>query len=354
MPIMTGQQRCVSALLSAFSEVFPKSSLRAETPSACAEPSAKLSSVKRDNGKRCLVIGASGQVGTQLVEWLESRSPGQVLPTSSKGRRGFLQLDLASKQSVAAAVHELDSVDLGAIYCLGSMTNVDACESEPQLAMRANADGPAVLAGYAQQRGLPFVYVSTEYVFAGSREAPGPYREDSRPEPLSQYGRSKLAGERAVLAAHPGALVLRTTVVYGVDLREKNYLYAVLRNLEAGRTLRVPQDQISTPTYNRDLARACVGLAEAGASGIWHVCGPERMDRLAFAQQVAAHFGLDASLLQGVTTAALGQVAPRPLAAGLDCSALTSVYPQFAMRTLKEALADCSARMAELPSAHAT
>lgn len=308
--------------------------------------------MKTPKGRRSLVIGASGQVGTQLIRALESSSPGQALSSSRQAQTGSLQLDLAQAQSVESSIQQLDTLDLRAIYCLGSMTNVDACESDPELAMQANSRSPAMLAGYARHRNLPFVYVSSEYIFAGTDHTPGPYNEDSTPEPLSHYGRSKLAGERAVLDADPEALVLRTTVVYGNDLRQRNYLYAVLRNLSAGQALRVPQDQISTPTYNRDFAAASVGLVEAGATGIFHVCGPERMNRLAFAQAVAIHFKLDASLVYGVPTVALGQAAPRPLSAGLDCSKLMDSYPQFRMRTLQSALLDCSTSMQSSSTSH--
>ena len=306
---------------------------------------ATLQGVESKDAKRSLVIGASGQVGTQLLAALEESGPGRSLPTSRTEREGWLTLDLADPASVAQAAAQLNRFDLDAIYCLGSMTNVEACESEPEAAMRANADGPGLLAGYARRRDLPFVYLSTEYVFPGTPGMAGPYKEDSPTYPLNRYGESKLAGERAVLAAHPKALVLRTTVVYGVDAREKNYLYAVIRNLEAGRVLRVPEDQISTPTYNRDLAAMCIDLVAAGGNGVLHVCGPQCMSRMAFAQEVATRFGLDGSLLRGVPTTKLGQVARRPLTAGLDCSTLTRCYPQFRMRTLEEGLTDCLARL---------
>ena len=284
-----------------------------------------------------------------MLAALEASGPGRGLPTSRVFREGWLTLDLADPASVAQIPAQLDKFDLDALYCLGSMTNVEACEAEPESAMRANAEGPGVLAGYARRRDLPFVYLSTEYVFPGTPGSEGPYREASPTHPLNRYGESKLAGERAVLAAHPKALVLRTTVVYGADGREKNYLYAVIRNLEAGRVLRVPEDQISTPTYNRDLAALCIELAAAGAEGVLHVCGPERMSRMAFARKAAMRFGLDASLLRGVPTKELGQVARRPLAAGLDCSTLARCYPQFRMRTLDEGLADCMARLQSFP-----
>jgi dTDP-4-dehydrorhamnose reductase len=137
--------------------------------------------------------------------------------------------------------------------------------------------------------------------------------------------------------------VLRTTVVYGPDDRQMNYTYSLMRNLANGTAMRVPQDQISTPTYNRDLAQTTLGLVEAGASGVFHVAGPELLGRLEFAQRVAEMLGLDASLLQGVDTAELGQVARRPLWAGLATEKLLRLYPQLRMRTLAESLKDCEA-----------
>src|ERR1700744_5559988 len=105
----------------------------------------------------------------------------------------------------------------------------------------------------------------------------------------------------------------------------------------------VPEDQISTPTYNRDLAQTTLGLVDAGASGVFYVAGPEVLGRLEFAQLVAETLELDASLLQGVETAELGQAARRPLWAGLDTAKLVRMYPALRMRSLAESLKDCSA-----------
>jgi dTDP-4-dehydrorhamnose reductase len=287
---------------------------------------------------KSLIIGASGQVGTQMLDVLGAQT---TLATSRVAREGWLQLDLAALSHRSQASEILDPHLMDAIYCVGGMTHVDGCETEPDMAQRTNARGPGVLAAYAYDRNLPFVYFSTEYLFDGSKENAGPYPEDAEPNPLNAYGNSKLAGEQAVLAAHPKALVLRTTVVYGPDPRQKNYMYSLMRNLSAGIVMHVPEDQISTPTYNRDLIHAALGLVQAGASGIFHVCGPELLGRLEFAQQVAAALGLDGSLLQGVTTQKLGQTATRPLMAGLATSKLRTLYPRLRMKTLSESLEDC-------------
>jgi dTDP-4-dehydrorhamnose reductase len=287
---------------------------------------------------KTLIVGASGQVGTQMLGALGE----QAVATSRQVRPGWLQLDLAEWTEPAQAAAILDAVELDGVYCVGGMTHVDGCEAEPDLAWRTNARGPGLLAAYARGRGLPFVFFSTEYVFDGAASDPGPYAEDARTHPLSVYGKSKLEGEQRVLDADPAALVLRTTVVYGPDPRRMNYLYSLMRNLSSGVTMRVPEDQISTPTYNRDLIAAAMGLVHAGASGIFHVAGPELLGRLEFAEQIARRLGLDSSLLEGVSTAALGQPAARPLNAGLSTDKLRRLHPQLPMRSLAESLNDCA------------
>ena len=295
---------------------------------------------------RALIVGASGQVGTQMLEALGE----SALATSRVEREGWLRLDLAElSEGVSVVDAVLDGEALDAVYCTGGMTHVDGCEAEPELAWRTNARGPGVLAAYARRRGLPFVFFSTEYVFDGFADDPGPYAEDSRTNPLSVYGRTKLEGEQRVLDAHPEALVLRTTVVYGPDPRQMNYLYALMRNLSAGATMRVPEDQVSTPTYSRDLIAAARGLVRAGATGVFHVAGPERMGRLEFAQEIARRLGLDAGLLEGVSTAELKQAAARPLDAGLATEKLRRFcgdrHLELQMRTVGESLQDCAAEL---------
>jgi dTDP-4-dehydrorhamnose reductase len=291
---------------------------------------------------KTVVVGASGQVGTQMLEAL---GPG-ALATSRLEHEGWLRMDLAGLTEISQAAALLDAEALDAIYCVGGMTHVDGCEAEPEMAWNTNARGPGVLAAYARERELPFVYFSTEYVFDGAEEDAGPYAEEAGTNPLSVYGRSKLEGEQRVLEAHAEALVLRTTVVYGPDPRRMNYLYALMRYLAAGTRMRVPEDQISTPTYNRDLIAAAFGLVKAGESGVWHVAGPERMGRLAFAQEIALRLGLDAGLLEGVATSALGQVAVRPLDAGLATEKLLRLHPELRLRGLAESLEDCAEELA--------
>lgn len=282
---------------------------------------------------RSLLAGATGQIGRQMLR----RFGGRALPTTRRADAdaGWCPLDLETLATVGDAERALAGYDLDAIYCLAGMTNVEACEDHEEQAMQVNAVAPGALAAVARMRGIPFVYFSTEYVFDGRS---GPYSEGDEMNPLSVYGKSKAQGERAVGEAYAEALILRTTVVYGPDPGAKNFIYSLMRNLQAGLPMRVPLDQVSTPTYNLDLALVAQALAERGATGVMHVCGPELLSRLEFARRVAAELGLEEALIVGVPTADLGQRAPRPLDAGLLNDRLRKEHPDLAMRSVAESM----------------
>src|SRR3989304_3582198 len=116
-----------------------------------------------------------------------------------------------------------------------------------------------------------------------ARAAPTPRTAPPAPRPLSQYGRSKWEGERALLAALPRALVVRTTVVYGPDRQEKNFVYQLIRNCRSGQAIGIPSDQGSSPPYNADLAAASVECCETDKAGVYHLAGAGVLDPHAFA-----------------------------------------------------------------------
>jgi dTDP-4-dehydrorhamnose reductase len=260
-----------------------------------------------------LILGASGQVGQALILELEKRAwswEGTYFQHPEVNPRLF-QLDLGDAAACAAAVATRKP---NVVFLPSGWTWVDGCEDDPARAHRVNALAPEAVAKECKRLGAALVYYSTEYVFG---EHGGPYSEKDQPNAVSIYGQSKLDGERLVLAACPDALALRTTVVYGPEPQGKNFIYQLIKNLKDKKSMTVPNDQLSSPTYNRDLARASVELVELAERGVWNVAGSEVVDRYAFAKLAAATFDLDSALISGVSTASMKQKARRPLDAGL-------------------------------------
>jgi len=282
---------------------------------------------------RVLVIGASGQVGGAITARLVERSH-QVVGT----HHGVPQPDTRSLDVVDTAATErlIDEIAPDWVLCPAGLTHVDYCEDHQDEAMRVNRDAPGAAARAAAKRGAGFVYFSTEYVFDGFA---GPYAEDDPVNPQSVYALSKLEGERRAIEENPRTIVIRSTVVYGPEHQGKNFVYQLLRRARASEPIRVPSDQRSSPTYNPDLAAATVELIERDFRGVLNVAGPVVLDRYAFALEVYAAFGLDAGLVQGITTESLRQPACRPLNAGLVIDRARTLL-RTPLRAPREALVD--------------
>lgn len=285
-----------------------------------------------------LVVGAGGQVGGALLTRLGHRGRGTWRhPPEGRGGVAFELHEATSQPDRAGEI-----VGGAAAVCIAAgMTWVDGCEDHPDEAFQANRDGPVALARAARAVGARTVYFSTDYVFDG---AAGPYGEDDHVRPLSVYGQSKWEGEQAVAEADPDALVVRTTVVWGPEANGRNFAYQLVAKLRAGEPMTVPDDQVSSPTYNRDLAAATLDLLDAGVSGVVHVAGPEALDRVTFARRLALGMDLDPDLIRPVSTAALGARATRPLQAGLAVERLRQLLPGVTLRPVEAALADWAQR----------
>jgi dTDP-4-dehydrorhamnose reductase len=201
------------------------------------------------------------------------------------------------------------------VFLAAADANVDRCEREPQITARVNVDAPGTVAKICGELGAVLVYYSTDYIFDG---AAGPYGEEDRPNPICVYGAQKAGAEEEIRGLLPTShLILRTTVVYGSEPAGKNFLIRLLQNLRNQTAIRVPTDQIGSPTFVNDLAEASWELVDADARGTFNVAGSERMDRHAFALLAARTFQLDPAPISGVVTSELNQVAARPLNAGL-------------------------------------
>jgi len=285
---------------------------------------------------RVLIVGASGFLGGYLFEafraehWVQGTF--RHCPV-----KGLLHLDLTDPVVVRAVLVQMRPE---VVLHPAAMPDVEYCETHPQETWAVNVGGTANLADVIREIGSRLVFFSSDYVFDGQG---GPYSEEVIPRPISAYGRQKAAGEERVRSAVPDCLIIRTTVVYGWERARKNFVAKLIDDLRAGRSVRVPVDQVGSPTYVRNLAQVVKELAEKGHQGIWNVVGPELMSRYAFACLAARVFHLPEERIVPVTTPELGQVAPRPLQAGLRVDKVRSVIQARLLRP-EEGLQDMRAR----------
>jgi dTDP-4-dehydrorhamnose reductase len=260
---------------------------------------------------RYAVIGASGQVGGYLYRAVLDSGAGVAGTYGSHPAEGLRALDIRDGGAVEALLAEERP---SAVFLPASLTNVDYCEAHPAEGYEVNVAGVRNVVAAANAVGARLVYFSSDYVFDGRS---GPYAEDAPANPLCEYGRQKLAAEHYVALHARSYLIIRTTVVYGWERQGKNFVQRLVASLSAGRTVAVPADQVGSPTYAPDLAAAALALARSDARGVAHVVGSERASRYEFACEAAGVFGLDPGLIRPVSTAELGQAAPRPLNAGM-------------------------------------
>jgi dTDP-4-dehydrorhamnose reductase len=200
------------------------------------------------------------------------------------------------------------------ILCSAAEPNVELCEIDPAGTRLINVVGLQTLIEVAAEIGAGFVYFSSEYVFDGIN---GPYSENDMRNPLNEYGRQKAECEQMIAAQLDRYMIGRVSGVYGWEKRRKNFVVRLIDSLESGHPVKVPYDQIITPTYAPNLARSVRHLVENGNWGLLHLSGSRPLLRTEFANLVATVFDLDVSLLVPTATSELNLHAARPHSAGL-------------------------------------
>lgn len=242
---------------------------------------------------RLLVLGAGGMLGRDLVRAAE-RAGHEV------SALGHAELDVTNAAAVEAAVQ--DSRPRWVANC-AAYTRVDDAEDEAEEALRVNGEAAAVVARAARAAGATALYPSTDYVFDGTKESD--YLESDRVAPLSSYGRSKLAGERA----SEGHLVVRASWLFGVG--GPNFVETMLGLAARRDELRVVDDQVGSPTFTAHLAEGLLRLMESDARGVRHLSAGGSCSWLEFAREIFAQTGA-AVRVEGCRSEDFGARAPRP------------------------------------------
>lgn len=257
---------------------------------------------------RLLVTGARGQLGSDVL--LAAAAAG--VPALGLGSA---ELDITDPKAVDAAVQSFaraaEHADDGpwVLINAAAYTAVDLAEIDRDTATAVNVTGAENLARAAADEGIGMIHVSTDYVFPG--DATQPYEVDDPTGPRSVYGSTKLAGEHAVLAAHPDAHVVRTAWVYGAG--GGNFVKTMAKLEAAHDTITVVDDQRGSPTWSADLARGLVELATNGApGGVLHATGGGETTWFGLARAVFTELGADPARVHPTTTDAYPRPAPRP------------------------------------------
>jgi dTDP-4-dehydrorhamnose reductase len=288
---------------------------------------------------RIAVTGTQGQVVTSLLE--RAADAAEIVAL------GRPKLDLLERDSIFSALRDsrCDAIVSAAAY-----TAVDKSEQEPEIASRVNGAGAGFVAEAAAQLGVPLVHISTDYVFDGT--AARPYREDDPTAPLGAYGRSKLEGETRVLAACPGATILRTAWVYSPF--GANFVRTMLRLGETREEVGVVADQLGNPTSALDIADATLSVvarlkqdADPALRGVFHMTGSGEASWADVAEAIfarAAEHGRAPVRVRRITTADYPTPAKRPANSRLDNSKLARLHG-VALPDWRASLAACVDRL---------
>jgi dTDP-4-dehydrorhamnose reductase len=300
--------------------------------------------------KRILICGANGLLGQRLSAMLGTQNDIEVLNTSVE--RSFVfddrlfdytQLDITQRGDVKSL---LSSFQPTIIINAAAATNVDWCETNREEAWKVNVTAVENLVEASRKVGAHLVHISTDYVFDGKS---GPYNEEAKPNPISYYGKTKLAGENVIRGAEIPYTIIRTIVLYGDGINVKpNFALWIIESLRRGAKIRCVDDQLSNPTYVGDLALAILKACDLNRTGTFHVCGSEFLSRYDFAVRVAEVFGLDRRFIERIKTADLHQAASRPMVTGfLTLKAETQLGMRFLNTTEGLTLLKCDLQRIE-------
>lgn len=267
------------------------------------------------NKKTILVTGANGLLGQKLIEVLREDASVHTVATARGSNRlpvkegySYYPMDITDGEEIRT-VFENTRPDI--VIHTAAMTNVDQCEAEKDACWKQNVTAVELLAKACGEHGSFLLHLSTDFIFDGLA---GPYDEEAAPNPVSFYGWSKYAAEKAVMSTHIRWAIARTVLVYGIahDMSRSNIVLWVKKSLEEGKTIKVVDDQWRTPTLAEDLAEGCLLIARKEAGGVYNISGKDLLTPYNMALLTADYFNLDKGLIQKADSSTFSQPARRP------------------------------------------
>ncbi|MEQ8687804.1 MAG: SDR family oxidoreductase [Imperialibacter sp.] len=260
-----------------------------------------------------LITGANGLLGQKLVVLLREKGE-DFLATGRGASRIPLEGIRYQSMDITNAAETLKVITTEkpeVVIHTAAMTNVDQCETDKEGCWLQNVTAVENIVKACEASGAFLLHLSTDFIFDGED---GPYSEEAKANPVSYYGDSKLAAEKAVMAGKIDWAMARTVLVYGIafDMSRSNIILWVKKSLEDGKTINVVNDQWRTPTLAEDLAMGCYLIAKKKAKGIFNISGKDFMNPYQMAIATADYFGLDKSLINETDGSKFSQPAKRP------------------------------------------
>jgi dTDP-4-dehydrorhamnose reductase len=271
------------------------------------------------------ICGAGGMLATDVREVFQQRGHEVVDLTIN-------DLDITD---ISMVREKFSTIKPDVIFNAAAYTNVDGCESEPDLAYKVNSLGPRNLAIAANEAGAALVHISTDYVFGGVGNTP--YREYDLTNPQSVYGKSKLDAELFVRNLCPRHYIVRTAWLFGIN--GNNFVRTMLRLAKERDTLTVVNDQLGSPTFTYDLAEAMADLIEKPTYGTYHLTNSGECTWFEFTREILRQAGIEGVEVKPMTTEQLNRPANRPRYSVLD-NYVWSMDGRVPLRNYREALAD--------------
>ncbi|MFT5723249.1 MAG: dTDP-4-dehydrorhamnose reductase [Bacteroidia bacterium] len=273
--------------------------------------------------KTVLVTGSNGLLGQKLTDLYLTKLDVNLIATAKGNNRHlvpegytYAEMDITNETDVERVIQRFkpDVIIHGA-----AMTNVDACELDPEACELLNVRATQYLVNAANHVNAHLVFVSTDFIFDGTS---GPYKEDAIPSPLSIYGHSKLKAEQIVINQSASWAIARTVLVYGLvaDMSRSNIVLWARESLANGKSINVVDDQYRSPTLAEDLAYGCYLIADQTATGVFNISGKDQMNIYELVQRVADYFGLRMEHVSRIDSESLNQPAKRPPITGFDLS----------------------------------
>ena len=274
-----------------------------------------------------LVVGAKGMLGRDLMGILHSSfSNDEIIGWDIE------EMDIQKEDESVAKIEKLGPE---IVIHIAAYTDVDGCELDKEKAFAVNAEGTKHVALAASKCRAKMVYLSTDYVFDGEKGEP--YLESDSPRPLNVYGHSKLKGEQYVQEWVKDSLIIRTQWLYGPF--GKNFVASILQQAREKSALSIVNDQIGSPTYTADLAKAISGLIQFDARGIFHVTNSDLCTWYTFGKAILELSGVNRVRVLPISSKVLGRPAARPSYSVLNCQKLKK-ETGLTMRPWSEALKD--------------